>query len=1569
MHKRILSISLLLSLLAWGFEGTASAIVTFSVLTKLGVSPNGFTPNTAIQGSDGNIYGTTTSGGASGDGTVYELTTGGTLNTLYSFTGASDGSAPAGPLVEGTDGNYYGTTSTGGANQVGTFFRITPGPGGTLTTLHTFNGTTEGVAPSLLVLGTDGNFYGTSPFAGSSGTGAILQITTAGTVSILHTFVAGTDGNQPNPNIVEGSDGAFYGSTQGGGPTTFGTLFRVTTPTTVTPAVSFSVIGNLASLSNQPLLTTLGNDGNLYGCIPGFPGSIFKMTNAGVLTTFYTFTDLDDGGNPSAFVQGSDGNFYGTSTHEGADGFGTFFKISSTGTFQTLYAFPSTVGGVGIQGMVEGTDGNYYATGTDGGTGFAGTILQLTTADAATTIFSFTEPGNNPVAALVQALDGNLYGTTEFGGATNDGTIFQVTTTGSFTTLDSFTFATTGSQPRAALTVDPDTGVLYGSASTGGPAFSPGTGLGGTAVTFDPSSVNGAFVAKSQRKDADEVNVSGLNAVLKLLQAFESPMGTSQISTDDPAVLQNGLNLILAPPPPVIRGGNAVRAKAVAEPAASPALIFLGTASAAGANGLGTIVSITPDGTITDLYDFGDAGVNDGSGPESAFIQADASDFYGTTGFGGTSHLGTVYKVTVDSMGNGTYSVIHNFAGGTSDGASPGGNDLVVGTDGNIYGTTQAGGANNGGVIFSMTPSGTIKVLHSFQSPSVVGFDGSEPHTGMIQASDGNFYGTTMGGGTDGIGTVFSITPKGVLTILHSFSNTDGFQPQAALIQANDGKLYGVTSGGGSGSGVIFSIDAGLPVPPGTTAQTITFPAIANQTFGSAPVTLSATASSGLAATYAVSGPATLSGSTLTLTGVGTVKVTASQSGNSTFKAATPVAVSFTVGKGTQTISFPAVADQTFGEAAFTLPNPPTATSHLAVTLKVLSGPATISGTKVTLTGAGVVTLAANQPGSVNYTAAPQVTSSILVNKASQTIAAFAAIATQNDGEPAFAVVVPKASSGLVVTLSVQSGPATISGTKVTVNGVGTVVLAADQAGNTNYNVAPEITTSFTVNAAKQTIAPFAAIAAKTFGVAPFTITPPKASSGLPVTVTVLSGPSSISGDTVTVTGVGTVVLAANQAGDINHAAAAQVTTSFVVKDGLQTITAFPKIATQTFGEAPFAITPPTASSGLTVSVTVKSGPATISGDTVTLTGAGTVVLAADQSGNSDYNPAKEVVTSFVVAKEAQTIAAFSSISSQTFGTAPFASTPPAASSNLAVTVIVKSGPARITAGVVTLTGVGTVVLEATQAGNTNFLAATAVTTSFTVTKGSQTIAAFVAIPTKIYGGPAFTITPPHASSGLPVTVTVVSGPATIRATSVTLTGAGTVVLAANQVGNVDVTAAPQVTTSFTVNPDTQTIAAFKTIPAQVFGVVPFAVAAPVASSKLAVTLSVLSGPASLTGTKLTLTGVGTVVLAADQAGNANFEPAAEVTTSFVVAKEAQTIKAFAVIAAKTTASAPFTITPPLASSGLPVTVTVVSGPATISGDTVTLTGTTGTVVLGANQSGDTNFNAAKQVTTSIAVK
>jgi hypothetical protein len=490
---------------------------------------------------------------------------------------------------------------------------------------------------------------------------------------------------------------------------------------------------------------------------------------------------------------------------------------------------------------------------------------------------------------------------------------------------------------------------------------------------------------------------------------------------------------------------------------------------------------------------------------------------------------------------------------------------------------------------------------------------------------------------------------------------------------------------------------------------------------------------------------------------------------------------------------------------------------------------------------------------------------SITVNAATSTLA-FAAIPTHTYGDAPFTVSATSASSG-AVTYSVTSGAATIAGNSVTLTGAGTVVLGASQAATTNYTAATA-SISFTVNPETPTLT-FAAIAAHTFGDAPFTVSATSASTGA-VTYSVTSGPATVAGNTVTLTGGGTVVLGASQAANGNYGTATG-SISFTVNPATPTLS-FAAISTHTFGDAPFTVSATSASSGA-VTYSVTSGPATVAGNTVTLTGVGTVVLGASQAATSDYTAAT-ASTSFTVNIGVPTLT-FTAIPAHAFGDAPFTVSATSAS-NGAVTYTVTSGPATIAGNTVTLTGVGTVVLGASQAATANYTSATA-STSFAVNIGVPTLT-FAAIPTHTYGDAPFTVSATSASSGA-VTYSVTSGPATIAGNTVTLTGAGTVVLGASQAATTDYTSATA-SISFTVNPATPTLA-FAAIPTHTFGDAPFTVNATSASSG-AVTYSVTSGPATVAGNTVTLTGAGTVVLGASQAATTDYT-AATASTSFTV--------------------------------------------------------------------------------------
>jgi hypothetical protein len=327
--------------------------------------------------------------------------------------------------------------------------------------------------------------------------------------------------------------------------------------------------------------------------------------------------------------------------------------------------------------------------------------------------------------------------------------------------------------------------------------------------------------------------------------------------------------------------------------------------------------------------------------------------------------------------------------------------------------------------------------------------------------------------------------------------------------------------------------------------QTIAFTAPTSATYGASPLTLSATATSGLPVTFSVlSGPGTVSGSTLTITGGGTIVVAANQAGNADYAAATQVTQSIVVSAATQTIAFTAPATEPSSASPLTLSA--TATSGLPVTFSVLSGPGTVSGNTLTFTGTGTVIVAANQAGNANYAAATQVTQSIVVSAATQTIA-FTAPATETYGVAPLTLSAT-ATSGLPVTFSVLSGPGTVSGNTLTFTGAGTIVVAADQAGNNNYAAAPQVTQSIVVSSGTQTIT--FSLGSASIKVGGTETLNASATSGLAISYTSTTpAVCSVDSSTGLLTGLatGACSITASQAGNSGYSAATPVTASLQV--------------------------------------------------------------------------------------------------------------------------------------------------------------------------------------------------------------------------------------------------------------------------------------------------------------------------------------------------------------------------------------------------------------------------------------
>jgi len=358
------------------------------------------------------------------------------LTVLHSFNG-SDGQLAESALVQGNDGNFYGTTALGGDNHKGTVFKIDSM--GNLTTLHSFSGfPSDGATPIAgLIQGSDGNFYGTTALGGMFYQGTMFRITPAGTVTILHSFsgLLG-DGSVPMSGLVQASDGSFFGTTALGGTHSMGTVFRTALGIVVT-LHSFS--GSSGEGANPTAKLVRGTDGNYYGTtVRGGAqnlGTAFKVSGLGSFTMLHPFSGSPgEGANPTAgLVQGSDGNFYGTTGLGGAHYLGTIFNMTPGGSLTTLHSFSGS-GGEGanpLGGLVEGTDGNFYGTTALGGAHFVGTLLKITPAGSLTTLHSFSGSdgeGAAPVSAVVQGSDGNFYGTTALGGAHYWGTVFKFST-------------------------------------------------------------------------------------------------------------------------------------------------------------------------------------------------------------------------------------------------------------------------------------------------------------------------------------------------------------------------------------------------------------------------------------------------------------------------------------------------------------------------------------------------------------------------------------------------------------------------------------------------------------------------------------------------------------------------------------------------------------------------------------------------------------------------------------------------------------------------------------------------------------------------------------------------------------------------------------------------------------------------------------------------------------------------------------------------------------------------------------------------------------------------------------
>jgi uncharacterized repeat protein (TIGR03803 family) len=748
----------------------AQAGVVFTILHSFQDFPNGANPYAGLaQGSDGNFYGTTYYGGTNGgNGAVFQISSNGTFTSLYSFTGGNDGANPQAALMQGSDGSFYGTTSEGGTNGEGTVFQMSAD--GALTSLYSFTNGVDGANPQAgLVQGSDGNFYGTAYSGGAYGWGTVFKISTRGNLTSLYSFTGANDGGYPLATLVQGGDGNFYGTTEVEGSNSYGTVFQIGTNGALTTLYAFGTVTNadgdpLDGASPEAGLVR-GSDGNFYGTTYGGGssfygwGTMFKISTKGALTTLYSFgaiLDVNDypldGAYPEgSLVQGSDGNLYGTTSSGGTNGYdGTVFQMTTDGALISSYSFTGNNGANPLAGLVQGSDGNLHGTTYHGGATGNGTVFQISAKGALTGSYPFTGAldGANPDAAMAQGSDGNFYGTTYAGGALGEGTVFRISAAGALTSLYSFTGGDDGGNPQSDLVQDSN-GNFYGTTHYGG--------MENSGTVF-------------------QVSTAG---ALTNLYSF---VGVGEYGASPLAGLALG------------RDGN-----------------FYGTTADGGDSDLGTVFQISTNAAQFSSYSIIDT--NDGASPQAGLVLASDGNFYGTTYAYGTNGFGTVFRVSASGALTGMYS----FTNGV-DGANPEAG-LVQGADGYLYGTTVYGGTNNDGTVFKISTNGVPAAFYDFGTVTDTNgdpLDGANPEAGLVQGADGNFYGTTYGGGAYGWGTLFKISTSGNLTSLYSFSGgNDGAYPQAGLVQGSDGSFYGTTLNGGlGGSGIVFRLSlAGSTAP------------------------------------------------------------------------------------------------------------------------------------------------------------------------------------------------------------------------------------------------------------------------------------------------------------------------------------------------------------------------------------------------------------------------------------------------------------------------------------------------------------------------------------------------------------------------------------------------------------------------------------------------------------------------------------------------------------------------------------------------------------------------------------
>lgn len=674
-----------------------------------------------LQATDGKLYGLTRLGGINSYGVLFQYDpTTGAYQKKIDFNGLLNGANPQGSLMQATDGNLYGMTYAGGANNLGVLFQYNPITN-ILTNKIDFTGTVNGARPyGSLIQAVDGFLYGITSSGGATNQGILFKYAIAtNTLTNLFNFATATGGG-PRGTLLQATDGNLYGTTIVGGTNNKGTLFQFNiAANTYTNTFNFDGVVN----GSIPRTGTLiqATDGLLYGLAEqggaNNNGVLFQYNTAtAIFVKKFDFDGTTSGQYPAnALFQATDGNLYST-TASGGPNYGSLFNYNITTNSVTVNSFFSGPNDANASngGVMQATNGKLYGLATQGGLPGLGVIYEFNTAtNTYSTIVAFGESttGKSPQGSLMKASDGKLYGLTYKGGTNNAGVLFEYdATTGAQVVKFNFDFNTTGYYPLGKL-IQASNGLLYGMNSKGG--------INDKGTIFQYNTVTNVY---SKLFDFDATSGSYANG--SLLQAAD---------------------------------GN-----------------LYGSTVLDGLNNSGTLFQYNiGTNTFTKKIDFD---VTTGFNTYGDLMQATDSYLYGLCAAGGVNTEGTLFQY--DYVTNVLTKKI-DFDAATT-GKWPYGS-LTQAANGNLYGLNYGGGTNSKGTIFEYNPTtATCTVTYHFLGFP----DGERPQSNFLKATDGNLYSICNSGANNYAAMIFQYNPTtSTFTKTVDFASTDGYVTYNSLIE------------------------------------------------------------------------------------------------------------------------------------------------------------------------------------------------------------------------------------------------------------------------------------------------------------------------------------------------------------------------------------------------------------------------------------------------------------------------------------------------------------------------------------------------------------------------------------------------------------------------------------------------------------------------------------------------------------------------------------------------------------------------------------------------------------------